>query len=261
MMATSRNTEVGLVNAVIPRLLCGLLALFASRALAQSSTIIGTVIDARSRQPVPDVFITATSPNLQGEQTVVSDAEGHYRIPRLPPGVYLLRFEQEVYKSFARTDVQLRLNRTIRLNVELMPKSPDEMVEMLNAPCEVYCCLPTAVDVDPEFIKRITVRPAGEDDATRSAQREAGTVTQEPSVKRAPPQYNFSPAMPGMSMTLRLHPVPSTDTPRSPRRGEPLPRARPLRHALPRASASRAATSVKQPHTTCARTASSRSLR
>jgi Carboxypeptidase regulatory-like domain len=95
----------------------------ANAAQAQSSTIIGTVINAQSRQPVEDVVVTATSPNLQGEQTVVTDSQGNYRIPQLPPGIYTLRFEKEQYKPYARADVQLRLNRTIRVNVELLPES------------------------------------------------------------------------------------------------------------------------------------------
>jgi len=242
-------------------MLCGLLVLFASRALAQTSTIIGTVIDARSRQPVPDVGITLTSPNLQGERTLVTNAQGEYRIPQLPPGVYTLRFEKEQFWPYARSDVQLRLNRTIRVNVELRPESLGEAVEVVGAPCEGYCCMPAGVNVDQEFIKRIAIRPPREDDATRTAPKEEKAETQEASVKRAPPQYNFSPAMPGMSMTLRLHPVPSEEASRKPRRG-PLPsRARQLRPTLPRTAASQVAAPVKRPHTSCARTASSRSLR
>lgn len=92
-------------------------------AWAQASTIIGTVIDAQSRRPIADVVVTATSPNLQGEQTVVTDAQGNYRIPQLPPGVYTLRFENDSYKPYARSDIQLKLNRTIRVNVEMLPNS------------------------------------------------------------------------------------------------------------------------------------------
>lgn len=95
--------------------------LHASPVRAQSSTIVGTVINAATKQPVPDVVVTATSPNLQGEQTVVTDAQGNYRIPQLPPGTYTLRFEAESYKPYSRADIQLRLNRTIRVNVELLP--------------------------------------------------------------------------------------------------------------------------------------------
>lgn len=97
--------------------------LHASPARAQSSTIIGTVVSAATKQPIPDVVVTATSPNLQGEQTVVTDSQGNYRIPQLPPGVYTLRFEKEAYKPYSRGDIQLRLNRTIRVNVELLPEA------------------------------------------------------------------------------------------------------------------------------------------
>jgi hypothetical protein len=126
-----------------------------------SSTMIGTVIDAQTRQPVPDVVVTATSPNLQGEQTVVTDAQGNYRIPGLPPGVYTMRFEREQFKPYARSDVQLRLNRTIRVNVELLPESLGEVVEIVGAPPTIDVgSTTTGVNVDQEFVRRIsTSRP------------------------------------------------------------------------------------------------------
>ncbi|NTX53661.1 von Willebrand factor type A domain-containing protein [Myxococcus sp. CA039A] len=223
------------MNAVIPRMLCGLLALFASQVLAQSSTITGTVIDAQSRQPMPDVVITAASPNLQGEQTVLTDAQGEYRIPQLPPGVYTLRYEKAQYKLYARSDVQLRLNRTIRVNVELLPESLGEVVETCGAPTICEGCYPTGVNVDQQFIRRIAapgsggtsrsfeslaeLAPSAESDQYGVPIEEALTVVS------AAPVYNLSPAMPGMSMTLRLHPLPSGQPLRRLRRGEPMTRA------------------------------------
>src|SRR5215217_9238168 len=127
--------------------------LYGSAAFAQSSTMIGTVIDAQSRQPVPDVVVTATSPNLQGEQTVVTDAQGNYRIPQLPPGVYTLRFEKEQFKPYERSDVQLRLNRTIRVNVELLPESLGEVVEISGEPDIDEGSTTTGVNVDQQFIQ------------------------------------------------------------------------------------------------------------
>ncbi|MFP2934008.1 DUF4139 domain-containing protein, partial [Pyxidicoccus sp. 3LG] len=101
---------------------------------SRDGTFIGTVIDAQSRQPVPDVVITATSPSMSGEETVVSDARGQYRIPFLSAGAYTLRFEKEAFKPYARADVQLRAGRTIRVNVELLPESLGEVVEIVGAP-------------------------------------------------------------------------------------------------------------------------------
>ena len=144
--------------------------LYGSAAFAQSSTMIGTIIDAQSRQPVPDVVVTATSPNLQGEQTVVSDAQGNYRIPQLPPGVYTLRFEKEQFKPYHRSDIQLRANRTVRVNVELLPESMGESIEVTASARTIDVgSTTTGVNVDQEFTRRIAVaRPGAKGGASRS---------------------------------------------------------------------------------------------
>ena len=149
--------------------------LIGSVALAQSSSsvIIGTVSNAdpaKKGAPLADVVVTATSPNLQGEQTVVSDAQGQYRIPQLPPGVYTLRFESEGFKPFSRADIQLRLNRTIRVNVELLPEAFTEQIEITGTPPTIDVGSTTiGVNVDQEFIRRIAVnRPGGKGGAARS---------------------------------------------------------------------------------------------
>lgn len=90
-------------------LLFAVLSLVAFSAFAAGSAVItGTVTDAATKQPIADVVVTATSPNLQGEQVVVTDATGVYRIPQLPPGVYTIRLEKEAYKPYSRGDVTRR---------------------------------------------------------------------------------------------------------------------------------------------------------
>ncbi len=108
--------------------LCCVLLLLAAPALADS-VIIGTVSSADDKKPLQDVVVTATSPNLMGEQVVVTDAKGHFRIPQLPPGVYTLRFDKEFYRPFVRSNIPVRLDRTVRVNVELLTESfAEEMV-------------------------------------------------------------------------------------------------------------------------------------
>ena len=99
--------------------------LLPSLVLAQGSTSVltGNIVDSSSSAPVADVVVTATSPSLQGEQVVVSDASGLYRLPQLPPGSYTLRFEKETYKPFTRTGIEVTADRTLRLNVELLPEA------------------------------------------------------------------------------------------------------------------------------------------
>jgi outer membrane receptor protein involved in Fe transport len=134
------------------------------------SVIVGTVVGADNKRPVADVVVTATSPNLQGEQVVVTDAQGQYRIPQLPPGVYTLRFEKESFKPFSRPDIQLRLDRTIRVNVELLPEAFTEEISVVAKPPTIDVgSTATGVSVDQEFIKRIAVnRPSGKGGAARS---------------------------------------------------------------------------------------------
>src|SRR5438045_3722615 len=103
-----------------------LLVLFASpRLLAQqgAGVLIGTVTDAATQQPLADVVATVTSPALQGEQVVVTDSTGLYRIPDLPPGVYTVRLDKEQYKAYASDEIALRADTTLRVNAELLPES------------------------------------------------------------------------------------------------------------------------------------------
>lgn len=145
--------------------------LFGSAAMAQSSSvIIGTVSDASNNQPVADVVVTATSPNLQGEQIVVTDAAGQYRIPQLPPGTYTLRFEKESYQPFSRSDIQLRLDRTLRVNVALAPSGIEQTIDVTaRAPTIDVGSTSTGVNVGADFVRNIAVvRPTGKGGAARS---------------------------------------------------------------------------------------------
>ncbi|MFP2931359.1 TonB-dependent receptor domain-containing protein [Pyxidicoccus sp. 3LG] len=115
-----------------------LVVLLSSGSEARAGVISGTVTDAQSQQPLPDVVVTATAPTLQGEQTVVTDARGVYRILQLPPGSYTLRFEKEGYKPYARSDIPLRKGYSLRVDVRVLPEVPGDFV--------VLGCGPPAVD-------------------------------------------------------------------------------------------------------------------
>lgn len=113
-------------------LLC-VLFLFAPPALADDGfgTIMGTVLYAEDQGTLSDVIVTATSPALMGERTVVTGEDGFYWLPQLPPGIYTLRFEHEQLKPHAR-DVVVRLNQTYRMNVVLSPANLGECVEFVG---------------------------------------------------------------------------------------------------------------------------------
>src|SRR5215470_1681253 len=58
----------------------------------QTGTIRGTVKDQQGLA-LPGATITASSPALQGERTVVTDADGNFLVRAIPPGTYNLKVE------------------------------------------------------------------------------------------------------------------------------------------------------------------------
>jgi hypothetical protein len=143
--------------------LLGLLAAGEVRAQgAGNGTLTGTVVDSSTKAPAGDVVVTATSPQLQGEQVAVTDNTGTYRIPQLPPGVYTLRFEKETYKPFSRGEIQLDADRTLRLNVELLPESlkGEEVVVVGKAPVIDVGSTQTGLTITSAFSQQIPLSPA-----------------------------------------------------------------------------------------------------
>jgi Carboxypeptidase regulatory-like domain/TonB dependent receptor-like, beta-barrel len=160
-----------------------LLALVPAVALGQTSTSVltGNVIDTATKAPVADVVVTATSPGLQGEQVVVTDATGLYRVPQLPPGTYTLRFEKETYRPYTRAGIDVAADRTLRLNVELLPETAgSETVTVVGTPPTVDIgSSATGTTINQEFVRNLAVaRPGGLAGANRSFDSLATTAPQ-----------------------------------------------------------------------------------
>jgi carboxypeptidase family protein/TonB-dependent receptor-like protein len=148
------------------------IALAGSTARAQGTAVLtGTIRDTASTAPVPGAVVTVTSPSLQGEQTVVTDASGHYRLAGLPPGTYLIRIDKEAYRPFVRPQVTLRIDTTIRYDGQLLPETlrSDDIVVVDPAPGIDVGSSGTGVHVGADFLGRIPLGPPGSKGAvTRS---------------------------------------------------------------------------------------------
>lgn len=156
----ARSIRIGLV---ILSLAGGVLTARSASAQQGQGTLTGTVVDAATKAPVADVVVTATSPNLQGEQIVVTDSSGFYRVPALPPGAYTLRFEKESYKPYAREGIDLRADTTLRLNAELLPEAlqAEEVVVVARAPTVDVGSSSTGASLNSEFTRRVPLGAAG----------------------------------------------------------------------------------------------------
>ncbi|MEO5729820.1 MAG: carboxypeptidase-like regulatory domain-containing protein, partial [Byssovorax sp.] len=146
----------------------------AGSASAQGTSVLtGTIVDAATKKPLADVVVTVTSPALQGEQTVVTDGSGTYRVPNLPQGDYTLRLDRDSFRPYARGGITLRGNSTIRVNAELLPESvqlkAEEVVVVGKAPTVDIGSSSTGVTINKDFTNRISLNaPGGKGAASHS---------------------------------------------------------------------------------------------
>src|SRR3954468_17130638 len=106
------------VLAIIPALLL-LLSASAFAQGEQSGAIRGRLSSSDSLA-LPGVTITVASPSLQGVRSAVTDVNGVYSIPGLPPGDYLVRFALSGFASVQRT-VSVPLGSALTLDRVLGP--------------------------------------------------------------------------------------------------------------------------------------------
>jgi hypothetical protein len=107
--------EVKIVN----RFVC-LFSLVASLTCAQEfrSTITGRVTDP-SGAVVPKVQITAVKTDTNSQFDTVSNSDGLYTLPLLPPGPYKIVAAAPGFKKFVQTGITVAANQRIPVNVEL----------------------------------------------------------------------------------------------------------------------------------------------
>jgi Carboxypeptidase regulatory-like domain len=113
------------------------------------STLSGTIVDASSKEPLSDVAVTAMSPQLRGQRTVVTPSTGVYQIPELLPGTYLLRFERDKYRSNSLRTVTVAAGQVLRVDAQLALETVDVVATQ------------PAVDAPRPFRETVPVAPAG----------------------------------------------------------------------------------------------------
>ena len=106
--------------------LLGVLALCLSIATGVSAqetrgSIDGVVKDA-SGGVLPGATVEVRSPSLVGVQSTTTDANGAYRFPALPPGVYEVTATLAGFTTRKVADVQVTLGNIARIDVTICLK-------------------------------------------------------------------------------------------------------------------------------------------
>ena len=118
----------------------------------QTGVITGVITSADSLS-LPGVTITATSPNLQGPRSAVTDANGVYYIRGLTPGLYSVTFEIPSFQAASREDVEVNAGGLATVDVTMLLAGIKETV-IVNAEAPSVIATPrtsqtyTKVEVD-----------------------------------------------------------------------------------------------------------------
>ena len=87
--------------------------------IGQTAVLTGTVTDA-SGAVLPGVTVTVTAESLiGGSRDAVTDENGVYRFPALPPGTYAVSAQLSGFKPFTQQDVRLQLGQTLTVDPKL----------------------------------------------------------------------------------------------------------------------------------------------
>ena len=97
----------------------------------QSGTLSGRVSSADSLS-LPGATVTVRSAALQGERTTVTDINGVYSVPGLPPGAYAVTFEMNGMSSVERS-AAVPLGATVTMDQVLSLAPVSEVVEVKGA--------------------------------------------------------------------------------------------------------------------------------
>lgn len=128
-------------------------------AYAQTTgRIVGQILDAQGAA-LPGATVTVTSPNLQGMQTQVTDSQGNFRFPSLPPGRYTVKVDLASFKTLEQKDVEVGLDRTVTLPLTLQLAGVQESVTVTGVSSTIdTTSTVTGVNAGEDLFNRIPVR-------------------------------------------------------------------------------------------------------
>ncbi len=94
---------------------------------ATTGAINGKVTDATG-SVLPGVTITVASPSMQGTRSAITNEDGGYRFPAVPPGEYRLTYELAGFGTVVRERIRIGLGFTATVNIEMSVASLQETV-------------------------------------------------------------------------------------------------------------------------------------
>lgn len=130
------------------------LTAIAGVALGQGNTGVLTGTVMTDGAPLPGVTVTIESPALQGTRTAVTNENGAYFFPVLPPGRYTVQFSLAGMTDVTRT-AQVTLAQTQRLDAEMRVAAVAEAITVTASAPSVVETTDLSANFDGTFIENL----------------------------------------------------------------------------------------------------------
>ncbi len=113
-------------------LLVALLGVFTLTAFGQTAQVTGRVNDPNDAV-VPGTRVIATNADTSLKRETVTNDDGYYTIPLLPPGSYELTVQKDGFKPISRSGITLQVEQVARLDFKLEIGGASETVQVTGA--------------------------------------------------------------------------------------------------------------------------------
>ena len=122
----------------------------------ETGAITGKAVDDQG-SPLPGVTLTLTGTTLMGTRSQISDANGDFRFPALPPGVYNVRAELQGFATQLQENIRLTTTTTLALDFTLKPATvAEEVTVVAKAPTiDVKSTETASVTLSNEILRNI----------------------------------------------------------------------------------------------------------
>src|SRR5215475_2374531 len=97
---------------------------------AVNATLLGTVSDSTGAA-MANAKVTITETNTNISRTAQTNESGNYVFPDLPPGTYKVTAEQAGFKRATRADVDVVVNTTLRVDLDLQAGDISETITVM----------------------------------------------------------------------------------------------------------------------------------
>ena len=92
-----------------------------------NASLSGSVTDS-SGAVIPGAKLTLVSENSGARLDFQTSADGEYKFPNLPPGIYDLSVTAPAFESFVRKGIELAVNQSARVDVPLTVGKADQTI-------------------------------------------------------------------------------------------------------------------------------------